>query len=122
MSRTFDNIAKLGTAELATAEVVVLVKQGSPNFGIFAITARNRRNRYIFQVSELARQFCGITFNCRSSRVLKGKVFVLSRKFQNAATVSLNQCFPCAHLLKTPIDEAPRKPHTNTQQQLASRD
>jgi hypothetical protein len=70
MSRTFDNIAKLGTAQLATAEVVVLVKQGSPNFGTFAITARNRRNPYIFQVSLLARQFRGITFNCSISRVV----------------------------------------------------
>jgi len=64
MSRTFDSRAKLGTAQLATAEIVVLVQQGSPNFGIFAFTARNRRNRHIFQVSQLARQFRGITFNC----------------------------------------------------------
>ena len=114
----FDHISDLSSAKRTTGQVVVSIQQCKPNFGIFAVSAADRINRYLSQLLQVALNLGDIRFNRMGSRLFKAIGFVWPRQIENALMFKFDQSFAATHILKPAVGATPIQPLANSARQF----
>ena len=114
----FDYVSDLSSAQRAAAQVVVSIQQRKPNFGIFAVSAADRINRYGSYLLQAALNLGNSRFNPMGCRLFKAIGSVLPRQIENALVFKFAQCFAATHILKLAVWATPVQPLANSARQL----